>query len=73
MTVWLTFFDMILIPLSLAVAAVFFVWRRICADVVALVMSASGYTFNDYLKAGAPIRLIMGLIVIFVIPLILSF
>lgn len=39
----------------------------------ALVMSAGGYTFNDYLKVGAPLQIILGVIMIFVIPLIFPF
>lgn len=39
----------------------------------ALVMSAGQYTFNDYLRVGGPLQLLMGLIMIFVLPLIFPF
>ena len=35
----------------------------------ALVMTAGGYSFTDYLKVGGPLQIIMGIIMIFVIPL----
>lgn len=39
----------------------------------ALVMPAGQYTFSDYLKVGAPLQLIMGIIMIAVLPLIFPF
>ena len=39
----------------------------------ALVMPAGQYTFGDYLKVGAPLQLVMGLIMILVLPLIFPF
>lgn len=39
----------------------------------ALVMSAGGYTFMDYVKVGGPLQLILGLIMILIIPLIFPF
>lgn len=39
----------------------------------ALVMTAGGYTFSDYLKVGAPLQLIMGILMIFILPLIFPF
>lgn len=39
----------------------------------ALVMSAGGYSFTDYLKVGAPLQLLLGLVMIFAIPLIFPF
>lgn len=39
----------------------------------ALVMSAGKYTFMDYVKVGLPLQIIMGIIMIFVLPLIFPF
>lgn len=39
----------------------------------ALVMSAGGYTFMDYVKVGLPLQIIMGVVMIFVLPLIFPF
>lgn len=39
----------------------------------ALVMPAAGYTFTDYLRVGAPLQLILGLLMVFVIPIIFPF
>lgn len=39
----------------------------------ALVMTAGGYSFTDYLKVGGPLQIIMGIIMIFVIPLVFPF
>jgi len=39
----------------------------------ALVMPAGQYTFADYLKVGTPLQLILGVLMIFVIPLIFPF
>ncbi len=39
----------------------------------ALVMPAGQYTFSDYLKVGTPLQLILGVLMIFVIPLIFPF
>lgn len=39
----------------------------------ALVMSAGGYTFMDYIKVGLPLQIIMGVVMIFVLPLIFPF
>lgn len=39
----------------------------------ALVMSAGQYSFMDYVKVGAPLQIILGIIMIFVIPLIFPF
>lgn len=39
----------------------------------ALVMPAGGYTFNDYLRVGGPLQLILGVLMIFVIPLVFPF
>lgn len=39
----------------------------------ALVMTAGGYSFTDYLKVGAPLQLIMGIIMLLVIPLVFPF
>ena len=35
----------------------------------ALVMQAGGYTFMDYIKVGLPLQIIMGLVMVFVLPL----
>ncbi len=39
----------------------------------ALVMSAGGYTFMDYIRVGLPLQIIMGIVMIFVLPLIFGF
>lgn len=39
----------------------------------ALVMSAGQYTFTDYLKVGGPLQVILGILMIFVLPLIFPF
>lgn len=39
----------------------------------ALVMPAGRYTFIDYVKVGLPLQLIMGLVMIFVLPLLFPF
>lgn len=39
----------------------------------ALVMPAGQYTFTDYLKVGVPLQLLLGLLMIFVLPLIFPF
>ncbi len=39
----------------------------------ALVMTAGGYTFGDYFKVGGVLQLVMGIIMIFVIPLFFPF
>lgn len=39
----------------------------------ALVMSAGQYTFMDYVKVGAPLQIILGILMIFVLPLIFPF
>ena len=39
----------------------------------ALVMPAGQYTFMDYIKVGLPLQLILGLMMIFVLPLIFPF
>lgn len=39
----------------------------------ALVMQAGGYTFMDYVKVGLPLQILMGIILIFVLPLIFPF
>ena len=39
----------------------------------ALVMPAGQYTFMDYIKVGVPLQLILGLVMIFVLPLIFPF
>ncbi|MDF9829072.1 SLC13 family permease [Parabacteroides sp. PF5-6] len=39
----------------------------------ALVMSAGKYTFMDYVKTGLPLQIIMGIVMIFVLPLIFPF
>lgn len=39
----------------------------------ALVMPAGQYTFMDYVKVGAPLQLLLGLLMIFVIPLFFPF
>lgn len=39
----------------------------------ALVMPAGQYTFMDYVKVGAPLQLILGVLMIFILPLIFPF
>ena len=39
----------------------------------ALVMSAGRYTFMDYVKMGLPLQIILGLVMIFVLPLLFPF
>ena len=39
----------------------------------ALVMSAGDYSFNDYLKIGVPLQIIMGIVLIILLPLIFPF
>jgi di/tricarboxylate transporter len=39
----------------------------------ALVMSAGNYTFADYVKAGLPLQIIMGIVMILVLPLLFPF
>lgn len=39
----------------------------------ALVMSAGKYTFMDYVKVGLPLQLIMGIVMIFILPLLFPF
>ena len=39
----------------------------------ALVMSAGRYTFMDYVKVGLPLQIIMGIVMIFVLPLLFPF
>lgn len=39
----------------------------------ALVMPAGQYTFMDYIKVGLPLQIIMGIVMIFVLPLLFPF
>ena len=39
----------------------------------ALVMPAGQYTFMDYIKVGLPLQIIMGIVMIFVLPMLFSF
>ena len=39
----------------------------------ALVMSAGKYTFMDYVKVGLPLQIIMGIVMIFILPLLFPF
>ena len=39
----------------------------------ALVMPAGQYTFMDYVKVGLPLQIIMGIIMVFVLPLLFPF
>ena len=39
----------------------------------ALVMQAGGYTFMDYIKVGLPLQIIIGLVMVFVLPLLFPF
>ena len=36
-------------------------------------MQAGGYTFMDYIKVGLPLQIIMGLAMVFVLPLLFPF
>lgn len=39
----------------------------------ALVMRAGRYTFMDYVRVGLPLQLIMGVVMVFVLPLLFPF
>ena len=39
----------------------------------ALVMPAGQYTFMDYVKVGLPLQIIMGIVMIFILPLLFPF
>ena len=39
----------------------------------ALVMPAGQYVFSDYIKVGLPLQIIMGILMIFVLPLLFPF
>ena len=39
----------------------------------ALVMPAGQYTFMDYIKVGLPLQIIMGVVMVFVLPLLFPF
>lgn len=39
----------------------------------ALVMSAGKYTFMDYVKVGLPLQIVMGIVMIFILPLLFPF
>ena len=39
----------------------------------ALVMPAGQYTFADYIKVGLPLQIIMGIVMVFVLPLLFPF
>lgn len=39
----------------------------------ALVMSAGKYTFMDYVKVGLPLQIVMGIVMVFILPLLLPF
>ncbi len=39
----------------------------------ALVMSAGRYTFMDYVKVGLPLQIIMGIVMVFILPLLFPF
>ena len=39
----------------------------------ALVMSAGQYTFMDYIKVGLPLQILMGIVMVFVLPLLFPF
>lgn len=39
----------------------------------ALVMSAGGYRFGDYIRVGLPLQVVMGVVMIFVLPLLFPF
>lgn len=39
----------------------------------ALVMSAGGYKFMDYIRVGLPLQIIMGVVMVFVLPLLFPF
>jgi di/tricarboxylate transporter len=36
-------------------------------------MNAGQYTFNDYLKVGLPLQIIMGVVMVLVLPLLFPF
>ena len=39
----------------------------------ALVMSAGKYTFMDYVKVGLPLQIVMGIVMVFILPLLFPF
>ena len=39
----------------------------------ALVMSAGKYTFMDYVKVGLPLQIVMGIVMVFISPLLFPF
>ena len=39
----------------------------------ALVMSAGKYTFMDYVKVGLPLQIVMGIVMVFILPLLVPF
>ncbi|MCD8179094.1 MAG: SLC13 family permease [Tannerellaceae bacterium] len=39
----------------------------------ALVMGAGGYTFTDYIKVGLPLQIIMGIVMVFILPMLFGF
>ena len=39
----------------------------------ALVMPAGQYTFMDYIKVGLPLQIIMGIVMVFVLPMFFPF
>ena len=39
----------------------------------ALVMSAGKYTFMDYVKVGVPLQIVMGIVMVFILPLLFPF
>ena len=39
----------------------------------ALVMSAGQYTFMDYVKVGLPLQILMGIVMVFILPLLFPF
>lgn len=55
--------------MTAAVAASACFATPICTPPNAMVMNAGHYTFSDYVKVGAPLQLIMGIIAILTIPL----
>ena len=40
---------------------------------IALVMSAGKYTFMDYVKVGLPLQIVMGIVMVFILPLLFPF
>ena len=36
-------------------------------------MSAGGYRFGDYIRVGLPLQVVMGVVMIFVLPLLFPF